>query len=517
MSRNMSRKNEKGVALILVMILLLVLSVMAVSLLFVGQSETWASMNYRMMTQARYGAEAGINQAANYIQNTYTQPTSAQMASFFTSVSPVATGSATGPAVVLSANSSIPANYPVSAVSSDFASKTTGSITAGNTTITYAPAAQLLAMQSFTSYPASTPAVVQKWLITSDGTISSVRNAQVRVTAVMEQQKSVTFAYAAFATATGCGALSFGGGGTTDSYDSSTLTTTAGVATPPASFSAFGGNVGTNGNLSASGSKTTINGSLSTPRQGTGSCSTSSVTALSTNGNASVTQGLVDLPQNVVYPTPPAPTPTPTNTSMTIANNNPSCTGIPSCTALPAANPTDLYITASSLSSTGISLGALTIKGNLHFVPPAGTTPGAPVYINAYSLTTNGNPNIYIDPIPGTNPPQYAQIVLNVAAAGTIDLTGSTLSNPTLVPADFQILYAGTNQVTLNGGSTNASLLYAPNASFKLNGGGNLYGAVIANQVTDLGGGAIHYDRHLQTQFFTPGNFMLSAFNWQKF
>ncbi len=73
----MSRKNEKGVALILVLILLLVLSVMAVSLLFVGQSETWASMNYRMMTQARYGAEAGINQAANFLQSaSYTAPTS---------------------------------------------------------------------------------------------------------------------------------------------------------------------------------------------------------------------------------------------------------------------------------------------------------------------------------------------------------------------------------------------------------------------------------------------------------
>jgi Tfp pilus assembly protein PilX len=516
----MSRKNEKGVALILVMILLLVLSVMAVSLLFVGQSETWASMNYRMMTQARYGAEAGINQAANYIQNTYTQPTTAQMASFYTSVSPVATGSATGPAVVLSANSSITANYPVSAVSSDFASKTTGSITAGNTTITYAPSAKLLAMQSFTSYPASTPAVVQKWLITSDGTINTVRNAQVRVTAILEQQKSVTFAYAAFATAAGCDAMSFGGGGSTDSYDSSTLTTVAGVATPPTSsqLANYGGNVGTNGNLDVSGSKTIINGSLSTPRQGTGSCSTSTVTALSSNGNATVSQGIVELPQNVVYPAPPAPNPAPPNTAMTVANNSPSCTGFPAqCSALPAANPTALYITAGSTSATATELGALTIKGNLHLVPPAGTTAGSPVYIDAYSLSANGNPNLYIDPIPGTNPPQYAQIVLNVAAAGTIDLTGSSISNPTLVPADFQILYGGTNQVTLNGGSAAAALLYAPNTSFKLNGGGNLYGAVIANQITDLGGGAIHYDRHLQTQFFTPGNFMLSAFNWKQF
>src|SRR5260370_27826419 len=316
----MSRKNEKGVALILVMILLLVLSVMAVSLLFVGQSETWATMNYRMTTQARYGAEAGINQAANYIQFTYAQPTTAQMASFTTTASPVTYGNSP---VLLSANSSFTANYPVSSVSSDFASKTTGSITAGNTTITYAPTAQLLAMQSFTSYPASTPGVVQKWLITSDGTIDTVRNAQVRVSAVLEQQKSVTFAYAAFATATGCDAMGFGGGGSTDSYDSSTLTTSGGVATPPSSFSTFGGNVGTNGNLDLSGSKTIINGSLSTPRQGTGSCSTSTVTALSENGNATVSQGLVELPQNVVYPAPPAPNPAPPTPATTVANNSP--------------------------------------------------------------------------------------------------------------------------------------------------------------------------------------------------
>jgi Tfp pilus assembly protein PilX len=520
----MSRKNEKGVALILVMILLLVLSVMAVSLLFVGQSETWASMNYRMMTQARYGAEAGINQAANYIQFTYAQPTAAQMASFYTAASPVTVGTSSGAEVVLSANSTITATYPISAVSSDFASKTTGSITAGNTTITYAPSAKLLAMQSFNSYPASTPAVVQKWRITSDGTISTVRNAQVRVSAVLEQQKSVTFAYAAFATAAGCDAMSFGGGGSTDSYDSSALTTVGGVATPPTSsqLANYGGNVGTNGNLDLNGSKTTINGSLSTPRQGTGSCSMSNVTALTANNVLNVTQGMVELPQNVVYPAPPAPNPAPPNTAMTVANSNPSCTGFPAqCTVKPAANPTDLYITAGSTPALATELGALTIKGNLHFVPPAGTAAGSPVYIDAYSLTANGNPNLIVDPIAGTGvngiPAQYAQIVLNVAAAGTIDLTGSSLTNPTLVPADFQILYAGTNQVTLNGGSGAAELLYAPNASFKLNGGGNLYGAVIANQVTDLGGGAIHYDRHLQTQFFSPGPFMLSAFNWQKF
>jgi hypothetical protein len=153
----------------------------------------------------------------------------------------------------------------------------------------------------------------------------------------------------------------------------------------------------------------------------------------------------------------------------------------------------------------------------LHFAPPAGTSAGAQVYINVYSLNTNGNPNIYIDPIPGTSPAQYAQIVINVMPAGTIDLTGSTLSNPSLIPGNFQILYGGANQVTVNGGTQTSCLVYAPNAPFKLNGGGSLYGAVVAGQVTDLGGGDIHYDRELQRQFYQLGNYMLSAFNWQKY
>jgi len=201
-----------------------------------------------------------------------------------------------------------------------------------------------------------------------------------------------------------------------------------------------------------------------------------------------------------------------------VANNNPSCSGFPAgCSALPSAKPTAIYITAGTSSTTATQLGAVSIKGDLHLVPPTGTAAGSVVYINAYSLSTNGNPNIYIDPIPGTSPAQYAQIVLNVASAGTIDLTGSTLSNPSLVPGNFQILYGGTNQVTINGGTQTASLVYAPNAPFKLNGGGNLYGAVVAGQITDLGGGAIHYDRELERQFFQLGSYMLSSFNWQKY
>jgi len=506
-------KNEKGVALILTLILLLILSVMAISLLFMGQAETWSSMNYRMMTQARYGAEAGINQAANYIQNSYTSPTTAQMASFNTAVSPVTAG---GAPVILSASGTA-ANYPVSAVSSDFATKATGTIRAGNTTVTYAPSAKLLAMQSFQSYPSATTAVVQKWEITSDGTINGVRKADVQVSAIMEQQKMSTFAYAAFATATGCSAMSFGGGGSTDSYDSASITYDN--KGNPITQS-YGGNVGTNGNLSESGSKTTINGSLSTPRSGTGTCSTSTVTAVSVNGNATLTGGITELPQNVTYTTPPAPSPAPPTTSMSIQKSA-SCPISTNCTASGA----DTVITGGTSSTTATLLGNVSLdsQANLHFAAPACSAAATPVYINMNSIQVTGNATITVDPIQcpsGTVTTKYPEIILNVAGSGVtapIDLTGSTLTNPSLNPADFQLLYAGTGQVTLNGGSAAAGLLYAPNASFKLNGGGNWYGAVIAGLITDLGGGAIHYDRELQKEFYSVGPYMLSTFNWQKY
>ena len=35
--------------------------------MFVSKTETLSSHNYRLMSQARYGAESGIHQATNYL------------------------------------------------------------------------------------------------------------------------------------------------------------------------------------------------------------------------------------------------------------------------------------------------------------------------------------------------------------------------------------------------------------------------------------------------------------------
>src|SRR5712692_5881889 len=117
----MKRTNEKGAALILALILVLILSVMAVSLMFLSQTETWSSLNYRLMSQARYAAESGVSKAANYLIYTYPPPGTAgdPIAAYLTVAAPInvdgypATVTFGGNPVILSASYSQSSNYPV--------------------------------------------------------------------------------------------------------------------------------------------------------------------------------------------------------------------------------------------------------------------------------------------------------------------------------------------------------------------------------------------------------------------
>ena len=62
-----SRRDEQGIALVIALFMMLAMSVLGASLMFVSKTETLSSHNYRLMSQARYGAESGIHQATNYL------------------------------------------------------------------------------------------------------------------------------------------------------------------------------------------------------------------------------------------------------------------------------------------------------------------------------------------------------------------------------------------------------------------------------------------------------------------
>ena len=63
----MDTHNERGIALVLALFLMSAMSVLAASLMFLSQTETYASMNYRMMSQARYRRRGGVQKAADFL------------------------------------------------------------------------------------------------------------------------------------------------------------------------------------------------------------------------------------------------------------------------------------------------------------------------------------------------------------------------------------------------------------------------------------------------------------------
>jgi len=481
----MRMANEKGIALVLSLFLLSAMSVIAASLMFLSQTETYSSMNYRLMSQARYGAESGIQRAANHLLYSYVAPATAgadPIANYNTNVSPVRCTNGCpnlGQPVVLSANAAIPSNYPIPAVQAAFLAAAAGTLPAGNTTVTYAPYATLISMQQIDVYGGGVQ-TIQTWQLTSTGTITTGKTAQVEVSATLETPKFPAQMYAAFGTNPGCGSLNFHGNQTqTDSYDSGAL-----VGGNPV-ISNSGGNVGTNGNLTEGGGAD-IYGTLSSPRVGVGACSAGNVSALSASGGATVNGhnpvqpgDILQLPQAVVLPPP----------------------------MVPAGVPTTAYNGNGQTLLNGASVGDVTINANSTLTLGA---PGVVSTININSIKINGNANLVI----------LGTVILNVVGTGQatpIDFTGGSLSNASFDPTTFQVMYAGAGAVKLNGGAHTTAMVYSPNAAVSLNGGGDFYGSVVGATIDDTGGAKIHYDRRLSGEFFIVGNAMMSSFTWKKY
>jgi len=486
--------SEDGIALVLVLLFVLAMSSIGASMMVLSQTESLGSQNYRMMSQARYGAESGVHRAINYLLNSYARPGAVgdPLTNDNMTVSPV---TYLGQPVVLSSMVGVAANYPAAATSTAFAAAVQGSLPGGGTAVQYSAAATLVSMRQILAYGAGTSTVVQTWRITGAGGIAGVRNATVEVTSLLETQVVPTHTYAAFATNAGCGALSFNGGVVTDSYDSQSFILVAGKpATQPQA-----GDVGTNGNLTEGGG-TLVNGSLSTPRSGVGNCRAGAVDALTLNGGAQLTGGIVQLPQAVAYSLPAAPNPLPPTSNMNIQSNS-TCATAGIAAGVCAGAGGVLTITP---AGAVVSLGNLRLSGGSTIHLAAGT-------YSVNSVTLAGNARLIIDSGP---------VVMNVAGVGqntVVDFTGGTISNGTFRPSDFQIQYAGTGGMSLNGGTSSSALVYAPAAAINLSGGADFFGSILGATVVVSGGTKIHYDRHLAQTFFTVGNAMLNTFSWKKY
>jgi hypothetical protein len=278
-----SWSGDEGIALIMAMFMVLVVSLLGAALVATGRTETLSSLNYKSLSQARYGAESGLHSAANYLIWTYVPPgtdAADPLVNYDTTVSPVLYNNQP---VVLSTTVA-QSNYPVAAKRNAFADASHGTLEMSTSHAAFTATAKLMSMKQFTDAYSGLPVTIQTWEITGTGTLLGAGNANVQVTAVIERQPVPAFKYAAFSTYPGCDSMQFGGGGSTDSYNSNTLGAGAPAVDPN------GGNVGTNGNLGLNGGAV-INGKLFTPRKGIGGCTANNVTAETVAGNGSTVTG----------------------------------------------------------------------------------------------------------------------------------------------------------------------------------------------------------------------------------
>jgi hypothetical protein len=264
--------------------------------------------------------------------------------------------------------------------------------------------------------------------------------------------------FALFATANGCSSLTVSGNGTIDSYNGAVNN----------------GNAGTNGNATLSGNPV-VNGAVYSPDGGTGSCSSKTVTGLTTNGKAQATGGLKALAGTMNYPLPPLPSPVPPTTNQNIAGSCPS--GMTGCTNNGSKN----------VSLAPGTYGNVSVSGGTIVQLSAGM-------YEVNSLTLTGNSTLQVNSGP---------VILSVAgaslnsSASAVDLSGGTMVNASGVSKNVQIYYAGSNAIKLSGGTQTYALVYAPNSPVNVSGGSHYYGAIVGNTINSSGNTAMHGDAAL--------------------
>jgi hypothetical protein len=111
--------------------------------------------------------------------------------------------------------------------------------------------------------------------------------------------------------------------------------------------------------------------------------------------------------------------------------------------------------------------------------------------------------------------------MINIVGQGqstVLDLGGNGFVNPNFDASLIQFQYNGTGAINIHGNGASSGVIYAPNAPVTLSGNGTIYGSVIGASLLANGNPvAIHYDRNLQNNLVTVGNWTMDTFTWSKF
>ena len=556
--------NERGIALILVLLAMLVLSVLAAAIVFTARSETFASYNYKLDTQADYLAKAGIQRATNWFRSSHYRPLSQSEASTYYTVtssgapfnlytsnaSPVICKSGcpgSNSPVQLIGFGSGSSNYPdidntessprevADAFASDLNVPANTRVTADAGDSGYFSVNAILLNYQTVNIgylPPLTVTPVETWLITSRATWtgnsgSTTTLATAEEMAIVQPIYIPTWGNALYGF---CSVTMQGSSGTcTDAFNSALGAYGGGNAsvasgqcnsTSASNVIGSGASVGANGGVTL-GSNVTVSGNVIIGTGSSAGCS-----AVGYTGSASSVLGqVINGPHKDPPPLPafrsgfPGSAPSyslgvgvvqvlPAGATWSSAPF-PQTTGVSPATSSPCMDSTcngssahPYEISSVSMSGGGVSNGPV-----LELV--GGSSALNPVYYNIDSLSENqGQINV------------SGYVIINIKSAFSI--AGLGISNgvaSSIPPQAVVINYAGTNSVSISGNGAVSALLNAPNATVSLGGGGSagyFVGAVEANNVSVLGGYPVHYDVQLSRAGGTMGVMVTSSYSRKK-
>ena len=160
-------------------------------------------------------------------------------------------------------------------------------------------------------------------------------------------------------------------------------------------------------------------------------------------------------------------------------------------------SPTGLfYYDVSSISLSGAPSKVLNIGAGCDIVIRISAGTGST------GVSVSGNASIKV--LAGASLELYAQAHISIGGRG---IANSNDPEAFMLYSTRPVGAAGSQNISVSGNGQLSAVVYAPNTSVSMNGGGssgNVYGAVVADSITVTGGSEFHYDEALAAM--TTGN-----------
>jgi Tfp pilus assembly protein PilX len=159
---------------------------------------------------------------------------------------------------------------------------------------------------------------------------------------------------------------------------------------------------------------------------------------------------------------------------------------IPNTPTIPPHTPTSTKYKSNATLTAG-TYGDISITASATLTLTGGTVANPAIY-NFNSISEAGSGTLAV-----TGP-----VVINIAGVGkttVLDLSGGGFTNSSYVPSYMTINYGGTGAISIAGGPKAYFVLNAPLAALTLSGNSNFYGSAVAQTITVNGNPGFYWDQ----------------------